>query len=166
MMPAMHSKTMAVHAARTRSGFTLIEVMIALAIIAILATVALPSYEAYVVKTRRVEARAALLKTMQLQEQYYTRFNKYLAFDHVTAIADLPFRPYTGDTASGSYYGLTAQACGSGAGETIDVCVLLIATPGKAASGRAFNDALCGTLSLNSKGMRHASGKGGDQCWQ
>ena len=61
-------------------GFSLIELMIVVAIVAILASVAYPSYRDSVLKGRRGEARAALAELMQQQERYMTQHNKYLTF--------------------------------------------------------------------------------------
>ncbi len=53
-------------------GFTLIEVMIVVVVMALLAAVALPSYQASVRKARRADARSALVTTAQLMERYST----------------------------------------------------------------------------------------------
>ncbi|BCX88537.1 type IV pilus assembly protein PilE [Methylomarinovum tepidoasis] len=58
-------------------GFTLIELMIAVAIAAILAAIAYPSYLEQVRKSRRSDAIAALLKTAQVLERCYTEYNAY-----------------------------------------------------------------------------------------
>ncbi len=58
-------------------GFTLIEVMIAAAIVAILAAVAYPSYQDSVRKSRRADAKAVLLQAGQWMERFYTENNRY-----------------------------------------------------------------------------------------
>lgn len=57
--------------ARAQTGFTLIEVMIVVAIIAILASIALPSYSDYVLRGKLVEATNTLSATRANMEQYY-----------------------------------------------------------------------------------------------
>lgn len=55
-----------------RRGFTLVELMIAVAVVALLSAVALPSYQSSVRKARRSDARAALATTAQLMERFAT----------------------------------------------------------------------------------------------
>lgn len=63
--------------ARRNSGFTLIELMIAMAVVAILAAVALPSYNEYVMRSHRANARAALLQAAQWMERTATARGSY-----------------------------------------------------------------------------------------
>lgn len=58
-------------------GFTLIELMITVAIVAILAAIALPSYQSHIRKARRVEAQAYLMDLAQRQQQYFTDNRSY-----------------------------------------------------------------------------------------
>ena len=64
MSPPLH--------ARHSSGFTLIEVMIVVAIVAILSAIALPSYTEYIRRSHRADARAGLLQAQQWLERAAT----------------------------------------------------------------------------------------------
>jgi type IV pilus assembly protein PilE len=63
---------------RRDKGFTLIEMMVTVAIVAILAAIAYPSYQSHVVKTRRKAAEACLVELAQWMERYYTTKMTYL----------------------------------------------------------------------------------------
>ena len=58
-------------------GFTLIELVIAMVIVSILAALAIPSYSAYVRKSRRTDAKNALLDMASLEERFFTTNNTY-----------------------------------------------------------------------------------------
>ncbi len=62
---------------RTATGFTLIELMITVAVVAILAAIALPSYQAYVRKANRAQAKADLVELAQMLERRHTVENTY-----------------------------------------------------------------------------------------
>jgi len=61
----------------TQTGFTLIELMVTVAIVGILASIALPSYSRYINQANRSDAKAVLLENVQFLERNYTEANKY-----------------------------------------------------------------------------------------
>lgn len=58
-------------------GFTLVEVLATLAIVALLASIALPSFRNQVVKSRRADAKTTIMEVMQQQETFFTENNSY-----------------------------------------------------------------------------------------
>jgi type IV pilus assembly protein PilE len=63
---------------RKMTGFTLIELMIVVAIIGILASIGYPNYKGYVVKANRAEAKVALEGLSGAMERYYSESNSYV----------------------------------------------------------------------------------------
>lgn len=91
-------------------GFTLIEVTIALAIAALLATIALPAYQGVVRKARRSDAIAEVMKVQQAQERYRASHASYAA-DLGSGADGLRITPFAGATASydssGGHYAIS-----------------------------------------------------------
>lgn len=114
---------------KSTAGFSLIELMIAVAIIGILAAAAYPSYVRQIETGRRAECRSGLLRTMQQQERYFTQFNQYVAF--ATSSGATPVSSFSGDTPEKSACTITAAACGA---QALNACIELTATPVKADS--------------------------------
>ncbi len=63
---------------QTQKGFTLIELMISLAIVAILVAIAYPAYNDYVIRSQRADAKRALVTASQFLERRYSTQNTYL----------------------------------------------------------------------------------------
>lgn len=74
-----------------QSGFTLIEVMITVAIIAVLAAIALPAYNDYVTRSRFPEAQAALASGRIQAEQYYQDNRTYVGMPCPASTANWVF---------------------------------------------------------------------------
>ena len=71
---------------RPQTGFTLIELMITVAIVGILAAIAYPSYSDYVIRSKRSEAKQALIEVAQMLERNYTVANTYVSYPDGTGI--------------------------------------------------------------------------------
>lgn len=62
---------------KRQSGFTLIELMIVVVILGIIAAIAVPSYSSYIMKSRRTDAKSALMQAAQAMEKRYTENQSY-----------------------------------------------------------------------------------------
>ena len=131
-----------------QSGFTLTEVMIVVVIVGILATVGYPSYQEYLRRAKRAEARNMLVQVAAEQERYYSDNNAYGTLTNLG---------YTGTvTSETGHYTITVQNLTAN-GQAYD----LVAAPA------TFTDAKCGNLTLDQSGNRDHGGSGGDltTCW-
>lgn len=145
---------------KNSSGFTLIELMVAVAVVAILAAVAIPSYSAYVIRGQRAAAKAALQQAAQFMERNYTTTGCYNYSDTcTTGTAITAPTPVNAPTDGGQFtYELTVSFPSSSTVPTGQAFLLAAAPCGTAAtactSGElTFKDATCGALTLDNTGL-------------
>ncbi len=130
---------------RFAAGFTLIELMITVAVIAVLAAVALPSYQRHVLKTNRALAKADLVEIAQLLERYHTVQNSYDGFS-------LPFNqsPRQGN----KRYTLSLNGKATASTYTL-----------QAVPETGQDKDVCGTLTLDQAGRKTPDKKTNAECW-
>lgn len=129
-------------------GFTLIEAMIAVAIIGILAAIAYPAYNNHVQKSRRETAKADLLAAAQLLERFYA-----INYTYVGATAGSTGTISATSPSSGTaFYGLALSGLTA-------TSYTISATP---ISGGPQASDKCGTLTIDQAGNKTAADA---SCW-
>lgn len=130
------------------AGFTLIELVITIAVVGILMAIAITSYEFATIKTRRGAAQGCLLEAAQYMERYYTTNFKYTGAAIPACTTDVT--PHYTIAFSG----------------TPDATTYVMQATPVAGSRQESGDAKCGTLGINQTGTKTASGPAGVAgCW-
>lgn len=129
----------------TNTGFSLIELMVAVSIAAIVMAIAIPSYTQYVMRGRRAAAQSCLAELSQFMERTYTTNQSYAgaALPGVTCINDLT-----------AFYTFTLNPAPTASTYTIQAAVV---------AGSAQADDMCGDMSVNNVGARTPATDG---CWR
>jgi len=128
-------------------GFTLVELVIACAIVAILAAIAIPSYSAQIQKSRRSDAKSALLGAAGQMERFLTERGTY-------ATATLGSGGVYANTSQNGYYSLSLSNLTASSYK-------LNAVP----AGAQIGDA-CGTLTYTDQGVKGVTGSlSVADCW-
>ena len=128
-------------------GFTVIELMIVVAIISILSAIIYPAYQGQVRDTRRADAASGLMDARQKMERHYTKHDSYAG----APAGSIPAKAPVGG--SQSYYTLAV---------TSDATTYTITAT---AQGDQASDG-CGDLSINQAGVRTAGEGSIDDCWR
>ena len=134
-------------------GFTLIEILIVVAIIGLLVGIALPAYQGSVLRSGRAEAKNELLQVASDQERFFSSNNTYS-----TDPIPLDGAVDTTRVTQNSLYSIAVAACAGGA---ITNCFVATAT-----AQNTQTDDDCTTLTFSSTGVRGATGASTDECWQ
>lgn len=134
-----------IHVRRRVTGFTLLELMITVAVVALLAAIAIPSYQFAVTKSRRTVAQGCLTEAAQEMERWYTT---NLTFAGASV-------PSCTETSNNAHYTAAFDGTPDASSYTISM------TPNEAQASR---DRDCGTMTINQSGAKTASVSGG-RCW-
>lgn len=136
-------------------GVTLIELMTVIVVLAILASIAVPSYRRYLIRAQRSEATTALLQLQAAQEKFYLQNNAY-----TDNVADPPPAGLgLAATTERGFYDIAVTL------DDADQAYEATATP--VAGGGQSDDTQCTGFSVTNTGQRDAAGPGGlDHCWR
>jgi type IV pilus assembly protein PilE len=146
-------------------GFSLIELLVTVAIVSILATIAVTSYSSQVQKSRRTEAKSALLDLAGREERLFSTTNAYSNVEAFVgyAAAGVP-TVMTGMPFGNGYYTLTAAVPDAVNQPGVASSYLLTAIP--VAGSSQAGDTACGSFSVNQLGVQTVSGTStAASCW-
>lgn len=138
-------------------GFTLIELMIVVAVIGVLAAIAYPSYQEYVMRARRAEGQSLLNETAARQERYRAQNGTYITSSTSTEIAKLKLPQI--DKSENGYYTLGISVIANDGGYTLSAN----------RAGTQISDNRCGDFTLDATGKKGiaASTPGSTElCWR
>ncbi len=132
----------------TNQGFSLIELMITVAIIGIIASVAFPAYTSYIAKASRADARAQLMQASQFLQRFYAANDSYSA-DRAnnTVMSQMPANLLQSPASGTKLYDLVMPAGASNT--TAQFLIQMVPT-----TGASMSSDQCGTLTLTSTGVR------------
>jgi type IV pilus assembly protein PilE len=143
------------------SGFSLIELMVVVVIIAILGSIAVPAYNSSVRKSRRTEAKTALSDLAAREERYYATQNVYSSSPAALAYGSAPWPVSVGSYYSISNVAVTAATATTPGGYTLQIS--------PSSGSPQLQDASCQLFQLDQTGKQSSQDSGGNDssttCW-
>ena len=139
-------------------GVTLVELMVVVMIIAVLMSVAVPSYRQYTLRANRAEGHWMLLQTAANQERFYLQNNTYA--DNASLTADPPNGLGMMATSESGFYTLAITQA-----DAVTFSAVATAQDGQSA------DTDCDVLAINERGTRYGgpgpafAGNNDPDCW-
>lgn len=101
----------------SQRGFSLIELIIIVVVLAVITSIAIPTYTSFVERTRRADAQVALLEAAARMEQFFTSNNTYVGAALSSAVSENGFYNLAATTTA-TTYSITATATGTQASDT------------------------------------------------
>lgn len=148
-----------------QKGFSLIELMLAVAIVGILAAIAIPNYQDYITRSKRAEGMALLQEMAARQERFYAQNNRYvttpqdleLLVSEQTNVTNINTANAKIRSENGYYLVSVSRSNGDG-GYTLT-------------AEQQIGDGLCGNLTLTAVGIKNRIANGSniktvEQCWR
>ncbi len=137
---------------KKNNGFTLIELMIVVAIIGVISAIAFPSYTSYMKKSARADAKVGMSKIADKQERFYLQNNTYTASFAADGLN-------TSNVSEEGYYGYTIAST--------DLVNGFVVTATAVAGESQADDTGCTVMTLSSTGIKTPNGvpAGSKDCW-
>jgi type IV pilus assembly protein PilE len=153
---------------RATAGFTLVELLVAIIVLTIIVSIAVPSYSNQVRKSHRTEAKTALLDLASREERFLSTNGAY-----TNDAGQLGYNQSTGNTmfqvgVGSNYYQVSVcvgatipTSCGSAQAINTAAAYYLVAVP----QGQQAKDTSCGNYTLDNTGVQGNSGTSTTGCW-